>query len=221
MWSMRLMCCPSQLLTMSCGFESHVRSMAILPCRSMPLILSRPSVSSLKTDTCGSKGSSITRWISRSLECRPAPSLACSGRDNFVVYENDIRQHNATVEIEHAPVTLGLLMEFGGRAQALSRLLGIEVARAGRQLLDELGREDKVAIWKYGDKVEKLADFSQGHETLDRVFQDLGTPEFSETNLYDALIYVVEQMRPVEGRKAIVLISSGVDTFSKAKYEEG
>ena len=141
-------------------------------------------------------------------------------RDNFVVYENDIRQHNATVEIEHAPVTLGLLMEFGGRAQALSRLLGIEVARAGRQLLDELGREDKVPIWKYGDKVEKLADFSQGHETLDRVFQDLGTPEFSETNLYDALIYVVEQMRPVEGRKAIVLISSGVDTFSKAKYEE-
>ncbi|PYX45036.1 MAG: hypothetical protein DMG83_11235 [Acidobacteria bacterium] len=141
-------------------------------------------------------------------------------RDNFVVYENDIRQHNATVEIEHAPVTLGLLMEFGGRAQALSRLLGIEVARAGRQLLDELGREDKVAIWKYGDKVEKVADFSQGHETLDRVFQDLGTPEFSETNLYDALIYVVEQMRPVEGRKAIVLISSGVDTFSKAKYEE-
>jgi VWFA-related protein len=141
-------------------------------------------------------------------------------RDNFVVYENDIRQHNATVEIEHAPVTLGLLMEFGGRAQALNRLLGIEVARAGRQLLDELGREDKVAIWKYSDKVEKLADFSQGHETLDRVLEDLGTPEFSETNLYDALLYVVEQMRSVSGRKAIVLISSGIDTFSKTKYED-
>jgi VWFA-related protein len=141
-------------------------------------------------------------------------------RDNFVVYENGIRQHNATVEIEHAPVTLGLLMEFGGRAQALNRLLGTEVARTGKQLLDELGQEDKVAIWKYSDKVEKVADFSQGHETLDRVFQDLGTPEFSETNFYDALIYVVEQMRSVQGRKAIVLISSGVDTFSKSKYED-
>lgn len=108
-------------------------------------------------------------------------------RDNFVVYENDIRQQNATVEIEHAPVTLGLLLEFGGRAQALNRSLGTEVARAGQQLLDELGREDKVAIWKYNDKVEKIGDFSQGHETLDRVFRDLGTPEFSETNLYDAL----------------------------------
>ncbi|MGD1078009.1 MAG: VWA domain-containing protein [Candidatus Sulfotelmatobacter sp.] len=141
-------------------------------------------------------------------------------RDNFAVYENNIRQHNATVEIEHAPVTLGLLLEFGGRAQALNRSLGTEVARAGRQLLDELGRGDKVAIWRYSDKVEKLADFAQGHETLDRVFQDLGTPEFSETNLYDALIYVVEQMRSVQGRKAIVLISSGVDTFSKSKYDD-
>lgn len=141
-------------------------------------------------------------------------------RDNFVVYENDIRQHNVTVEIEHAPVTLGILLEFGGRAPALNRSLGTEVGRAGRQLLDELGREDKVAIWKYSDKVEKVTDFSQGHETLDRVFQDLGTPEFSETNLYDALIYLVEQMKSVQGRKAIVLISSGVDTFSKSKYED-
>jgi Ca-activated chloride channel homolog len=141
-------------------------------------------------------------------------------RENFVVYENGTRQQNATVEVEHAPVSLGLLMEFGGRAQALNRLLGLEVARAGHQLLEVLGREDKIAIWKYGDRVEKLAEFSQARGTVNRVFQDLGTPEFSETNLYDALLEVVDQMRSIKGRKAIVLISSGVDTFSKAKYED-
>ena len=37
-------------------------------------------------------------------------------RDNFVVYENGFGQQNATVNIEHAPVTLAVLMEFGGRA---------------------------------------------------------------------------------------------------------
>jgi VWFA-related protein len=75
-------------------------------------------------------------------------------------------------------------------------------------------------VWKYNDKVEKLADFSQARDTLDRLFQGLGTPDFSETNLYDAVIYTMEQMRTVTGRKAIALISSGVDTFSKAKYED-
>src|ERR1700761_1412903 len=45
-------------------------------------------------------------------------------RDNFVVYENGVRQQNATVDIEHAPVPLAVLMEFGGRAPALNRQMG-------------------------------------------------------------------------------------------------
>jgi VWFA-related protein len=141
-------------------------------------------------------------------------------RDNFVVYENGIRQQNVTVEIEHAPVSLGMLIEFGGRAQALNRMMRMDVARAAHQVLDVVGQADKIAVWKYNDKVERVADFSQGHEMLDRVFDELGTPQFSETNVYDAVIYALEQMRPVKGRKAIILLSSGIDTFSKAKYED-
>ena len=47
-----------------------------------------------------------------------------------------------------------------------------------------------------------------------------GTPELSETNLYNAIIFTLGQMRPVSGRKAIVLISSGIDTLSKAGYDD-
>jgi hypothetical protein len=36
-------------------------------------------------------------------------------RENFAVYENGVRQTNATVEVEHSPVSMGLLLEFGGR----------------------------------------------------------------------------------------------------------
>jgi hypothetical protein len=78
-------------------------------------------------------------------------------RDNFVVYENNARQPDATVEIEHAPVTLAVLMEYGGRYQTLNRTLGDEVPRAAHQLLDEIGRQDRVAVWRYGDQVEQLA----------------------------------------------------------------
>ena len=34
-------------------------------------------------------------------------------RDNFAVYEDGVRQKNVSVEIEHAPVTVALVMEFG------------------------------------------------------------------------------------------------------------
>jgi VWFA-related protein len=141
-------------------------------------------------------------------------------REDFVVYENDVRQQLQNVEVEHPPVSLGLLMEFGGRAPGFNRLLREEVASAGRQLLEALGHEDKIAIWKYNDKVEKLSDFSQGHAAVESLFYTLGTPDISEANLYDALIFTVDQMRAVTGRKALILISSGIDTFSKASYED-
>jgi VWFA-related protein len=111
-------------------------------------------------------------------------------------------------------------MEFGGRMPALNRSLATEVSRTGRQLLDVLGREDKLAVWKYGDNVQKLTGFSQKNVNLDLLLSDLGTPDVSETNLYDALSYAVDQMRSVTGRKAIVLVSSGIDTSSKATYQD-
>ena len=141
-------------------------------------------------------------------------------RDNFVVYENGVRQQNATVDIEHAPVTLAVLMEFGGRAPGLNRQMGDEVARAARPLLDELGPEDKVTFWKYSDQVQKLADANQSRDAVKTELITMGTPAVSETNLYDAVIATVAEMRPVRGRKAIVLITSGIDTFSKAHYKD-
>ncbi|HZP64624.1 MAG TPA: VWA domain-containing protein [Terriglobales bacterium] len=138
---------------------------------------------------------------------------------NFVVYENGVRQQNARVEIEQAPVSIAMLMEFGGRVPGLNRELGSEVSTAGQQFADELDHKDKLAIWEYNNKVEKLNDFSQDKLALDAIFLELGTPEISDTNLHDAVVFALGQMKPVTGRKAIFLVSSGIDTFSKTTYE--
>jgi VWFA-related protein len=141
-------------------------------------------------------------------------------RENFAVYENGVRQHNPTVEVEHAPASIGLLMEFGGRSPLMNRDLGEELTSAGDELLDVTGHDDSLAVWKYNDTVQKLSDFSNDKLKLKSVFLDLGTPDISETNLYDAIIFTLREMRPVTGRKAILLISSGNDTFSKSRYED-
>jgi Ca-activated chloride channel family protein len=140
-------------------------------------------------------------------------------RENFAVYENGVRQ-NADVEIEHPPASLALLFEYGGRYPGMNKSLAMEVSTAARQLFDALGRDDKVAIWKYADRPQLLTDFSRDHEKLKESFYTLDPPPISEANLYDALAAVLERMRTVSGRKAIVLISSGVDTFSKTTFED-
>ncbi|MDQ1471278.1 MAG: hypothetical protein QOJ99_2758 [Bryobacterales bacterium] len=141
-------------------------------------------------------------------------------RESFVVYENGVRQTNANVEIEHAPVSLALLTEYGGRHAALNLDLRDEISTDTRALLQIIGRQDKVAIWAYADRVTQLASFSLGGENLDAGVLGLKPPEISETNLYDAVISALRRIRPVPGRKAIVLISSGVDTFSKATLDD-
>ena len=141
-------------------------------------------------------------------------------RENFAVYEDGIRQKNVSVEIEHSPISVALLMELGGRYHELNKVLGEEVPHAGRQLLELIGRDDKIAVFKYDAKLEPLADFDQGHEALDRIFDRLTTLNFSETNFYDALLETLNRMKGVRGRKAIILISSGIDTFSKANFQE-
>jgi Ca-activated chloride channel homolog len=141
-------------------------------------------------------------------------------RDNFAVYENGVRQQNATVEIEHAPITLGIVMEHGGRYKGFNKTSSDEVLRAGQQLLGELGREDKVAIWEYADSVHQAADFATAHDQLDQFFMNSGVPDSSETNFYDALVSTSEAMKTVTGRKALIVITSGVDTFSKVKYDD-
>ena len=141
-------------------------------------------------------------------------------RENFAVYEDGVRQNNVAVEVEHSPVSVALLMESGGRYHELNGAIRAEVRQAGRQLLDVTGRDDKIALLGYNDHLGTLADFNQGHEVLDRVFDRFAPPAFSEANFYDALLETLDRMRDVGGRKAIIVVSSGIDTFSRATYEQ-
>jgi VWFA-related protein len=141
-------------------------------------------------------------------------------RENFVVYENGVRQQNTSVDVEDAPVSAGLLLEWGGRSLPLNRQLGSEVTHAAQQFVDVMTSQDAAAIWRYNSKLEKVSDFTQDRDALNTRILTLSGVEFSETNLYDAVIGTIDQMHAVKGRKAIILISSGVDTFSKASRDD-
>jgi hypothetical protein len=94
------------------------------------------------------------------------------------------------------------------------------VSTAGRELLKLLGDRDQIAMWLYDDHVEQLASFGQDRRTLDNLFTSIRPPDVSEANLYDALIHVIGLMDRERGRRATVVATSCVDTFSKATYQD-
>jgi VWFA-related protein len=148
------------------------------------------------------------------------PLVANLRRGDFAVYENGVRQRDITVEVEHVPITVALLLEFGGRYHELNEALADAVPEIGKQLVEVVGRDDKIAVFDYNEKLNILDDFNQGHEQLDSVFDHLSTPGFSEANLYDALLEALNRLRDASGRKAIIVVSSGLDTFSKTTYSQ-
>jgi VWFA-related protein len=144
-------------------------------------------------------------------------------RENFAVYEDGVRQQDATVAIEHAAVSVGLLLEHGGRYQSLNDALHQAVSMAADQFLDEIENDDEVAIWTYGDKVKEICGFSRGHDASRGALFSLRAPPFSELDFYDAVVESLRRMSVMQvltGRKVLLVISSGLDTFSNATYQD-
>jgi Ca-activated chloride channel family protein len=140
--------------------------------------------------------------------------------DNFAVYENGVRQRDVTVDVAHAPITLAVVVEGGGRYQAVKKILATEIPYLVRPLVDALAPDDKVGAFAYTGALRTLADFPQAHKALDAVLAGVPEPAFAEANLFDALVALFDRMRTVEGRKAVLLISTGLDTFSLATFED-
>jgi VWFA-related protein len=141
-------------------------------------------------------------------------------RDNFAVYEDGVSQKNATVDIDHAALSMTVLLEGGGRYQEINQMLRTEIPSVAHPLLDALIPDDKVAVFSYANAVTLLADVDQRRDRLDALFSRPQTSGFSEANLYDALIETLNRTQRLSGRRALLLISTGLDSFSHATFDD-
>src|SRR5262249_61160464 len=83
-----------------------------------------------------------------------------------------------------------------------------------------LKRDDYVAVVAYDIRPEILSDFSTDKRKAYEAMQRLRIAAFSESNMYDAVTDTADRMSSIEGRKAIVLIASGRDTFSNLTFDK-
>ncbi|MCW5966447.1 MAG: VWA domain-containing protein, partial [Bryobacterales bacterium] len=113
-----------------------------------------------------------------------------------------------------------LLVEFSNLYQQYWSESWYQTLQAAYGFVETLGPQDWVAIVAYDLKPEILADFTQNKQTIYDAMQRMRIAGYSESNLFDALAEMTERMKDIEGRKSIVVISSGVDTFSRRTFKE-
>lgn len=141
-------------------------------------------------------------------------------RDKFLVLEDNVPQKIVNFGPSQAPMTVCLVIEFSNLFQQYWTESWYQTLTAAYGFLQTLRPEDWVAVVAYDLRPEVLSDFSQDKRNAYEAMRRLQIAAFSESNLYDALADTIDRMKDIEGRKAIVLISSGVDTFSKLTFDK-
>ncbi|HEU0123159.1 MAG TPA: VWA domain-containing protein [Bryobacteraceae bacterium] len=141
-------------------------------------------------------------------------------RGNFRVLEDGVPQQVSGYTLGEAPMTICMVIEFSNLYQQYWSSGWYETLQASYGFLDTLKPEDYVAIVAYDLRPEILSDFSTDKRKAQEGMQRLRIAAYSESNLYDALTDTADRMSEIEGRKAIVLIASGVDTFSKLTFDQ-
>jgi len=137
-------------------------------------------------------------------------------QENFRVYEDGVQQTISSFNVTEAPITAVLLVEFASTNYSFM----IEALRGSYSFAESLKKDDWVAVEYYDMKPQILVDFTQDKRAIFGALNQLRIPGFSETNLFDALYDTLDRLDRVEGHKYVILISTGIDSFSKLNLDQ-
>jgi VWFA-related protein len=136
--------------------------------------------------------------------------------NNFLILEDGVPQTITSVRVAQTPITAVMLLEFAANSYYLIN----DMQNASYYFFRSLRKEDYVAVITYDLRTHILTDFTNNKDTIAQALQTLIIPGFSDTNLFDALYETLDRASRIEGRKYIILISSGRDTFSKLTLDK-
>jgi VWFA-related protein len=136
--------------------------------------------------------------------------------ENFRVLEDGVPQKITSFNQTEAPITAVLLVEFANTNYwFVQDMLG-----ASYTFAQTLKPQDWIAVVSYDMKPQIWQDFTQDKNQMYAALGHLRIPGFSETNLFDALYETLDRVERVDGQKYIILVASGVDTFSKHTLDD-
>ena len=142
-------------------------------------------------------------------------------RGNFRVLEDNVPQQISGFSTNaDAPMTIAMVIEFNALFQQYWSQGWYETLVASYGFIQTLKPDDYVAIVAYDMRPEILTDFTTDRGKIQEAMQRLRIPGFSESNMYDALVDTGQRMSNIEGRKAILLVATGRDTFSKLTFDK-
>jgi len=131
------------------------------------------------------------------------------------LYEDGRRQEIRSFSMDSNPVSVVLMIDSSGTVEKELKY----IKEAAGSFADALGSGDRIAVITFADEVDLLLDWTsdprQVHKALRRIEPGL------RTDLYDAMFEAAHnQLGPVDGRKAIILLTDFLNNQSLIGYQD-
>jgi VWFA-related protein len=129
-------------------------------------------------------------------------------QEEFAVYEDGVKQDISFFETVTAPFNVVLMLDTSASAQ---EKLG-QIQQAAIAFTELLNKDDRVKVISFDDRVHDLSDFTSDRAVLQWAIR--GTRPGKGTKLYDAMAAGIRALQRIKGRKAIVIFTDGIDSYS-------
>src|SRR5579872_6076282 len=138
-------------------------------------------------------------------------------KENFRITEDGTVQTISSFAPSEAPITIVLLLEFSKLGYEFFTYNARNWAAA---FLGNLKPNDWVALETFNMRSNVDVDFTHNRDEIMQGLYSMTFPPFSESNLFDSLSDVLDREKDVKGKKAVLVLASGIDTFSKLNLDE-
>lgn len=136
--------------------------------------------------------------------------------ENFTVYEDNVKQEITHFTKVDAAITVVMLVDFSKMVEWFIE----DVWNAIFGFAESLRAGDWVAVIGYDIRPTILTDFTQRRDELMEALSRFNTPAFRESNLSDAVIFTLDRVEEIDGKVAVLLVSTGLDTFSQHIWDD-
>ena len=138
-------------------------------------------------------------------------------KENFRILEDGVPQTVANFESGQGPFTMVLLSEYSKLGYGYFLYNARNWAAA---FLRQVQPQDWVALASFDTRPHIEVDFTHNPGEIERGLAAMNLPFFSEPNLFDAVVDTLDRMREIKGRKAVLVLASGIDTFSRINLSD-
>jgi VWFA-related protein len=138
-------------------------------------------------------------------------------KENFRITEDGTVQTITNFAPSDAPITIVLLLEFSKLGY---QVFTYNARNWSAAFLSNLKPNDWVALETFNMRSNVEVDFTHNRDEVMQGLYQLVYPPFSESNLFDALADVLDRMKDAKGKKAVLVLASGIDTFSKMNLDQ-